>query len=51
MYETVQFPNLVDIERLISPNGIYETSSDHSGLMPANLITFAHFSTSAVMKV
>src|SRR5262245_42698558 len=33
-----------------SRNGIYGTSGDHSGLMPANLITFAHFSVSAVIS-
>ena len=30
---------------------LWNVGSDHSGLMLANLITFAHFSTSAVMKV
>ena len=35
-----------------SPNGtLWNVGSDHSGLMLANLMTFAHFSTSAVMKV
>jgi len=35
-----------------SRNGtLWNVDSDHSGLMLANLITFAHFSTSAVMKV
>ncbi len=35
-----------------SPNGtLWNVGSDHSGFMLANLITFAHFSTSAVMKV
>src|SRR5262245_30234133 len=33
-----------------SRNGIYGTSGDHSGLMPANLITFAHFSVSLAMR-
>jgi hypothetical protein len=34
------------------PNGtLWNAGSDHSGLMLANFITFAHFSTSAVMKV
>src|SRR5262249_18402582 len=36
-----------------SPNGIYGTSKrtpDHSGLMPANWITFAHFSDSVATK-
>jgi len=40
---------------LVSPksrNGtLWNVGSDHSGLMLANLITFAHFATSAVMKV
>jgi hypothetical protein len=30
---------------------LWNVGSDHSGFMFANLITFAHFSTSAVMKV
>ena len=30
---------------------LWNIGSHHSGLMLANLITFAHFSTSAVMKV
>ena len=35
-----------------SRNGtLWNVDSDHSGLMLANLITFAHFATSAVMKV
>jgi hypothetical protein len=37
---------------LVSPKSRNGTvGSDHSGLMLANLITFAHFSTSAVMKI
>jgi hypothetical protein len=40
------------LTRRRSPNGtLWNVGSDHSGLMLANLITFAHFSTSAVMKV
>ena len=35
-----------------SRNGtLWNVGSDHSGLMLANLITVAHFATSAVMKV
>ena len=35
-----------------SRNGtLWNVDSDHSGLMLANLITVAHFATSAVMKV
>jgi hypothetical protein len=37
--------------RKFSRNGaLWNVGSDHSGLIPANLITFAHFSTSAVMN-
>jgi len=40
---------------LVSPKSrsgiLWNVGSDHSGLMLANLITFAHFATSAVMKV
>src|SRR5579864_1550010 len=43
---------LMQCERFISRNGTFwNVGSDHSGLMLANLITFAHFSTSAVMNV
>jgi hypothetical protein len=36
----------------ISRNGVTEYSPpDHSGLMPANLITLAHFSVSATMSL
>ena len=39
-------------KRFISRNEtLWNVGSDHSGLMLANLITFAHFSASAVMNV
>src|SRR5262245_769597 len=47
----MDYTELASNRRRRSRNELYGTSGDHSGLMPANLITLPHFSVSSAMSL